>query len=92
MLYDAVMHGHHGIGEMRTTLSIDEDALEAARKLAAVRQQPLGRVVSDLMRRGLAVRDSYPAREEDGFPVFHVAEDSPPITLEDVKRDEDEAS
>ncbi|HET6654910.1 MAG TPA: hypothetical protein VFH57_01575 [Gammaproteobacteria bacterium] len=77
---------------MRTTLSIDEDALEAARKLAAVRQQPLGRVVSDLMRRGLAVRDSYPTGEEDGFPVFRVAEDSPPITLEDVKRDEDEAS
>lgn len=76
---------------MRTTLSIDDDALEAARKLAAVRNQPLGRVVSDLVRRGLAVRERYPTREEDDFPVFRVAEDSPPITLEDVKRDEDES-
>jgi hypothetical protein len=74
---------------MRTTLSIDDDALEAARKLAVVRHQPLGRVVSDLVRCGLAARTPYPARE-DGFPVFRVAEDSPPITLEDVQRGEDE--
>jgi hypothetical protein len=76
---------------MRTTLSIEDDALEAARKLATARNQPLGRVVSELMRRGLAVRTKYPA-SEDNFPVFKVAEDSPPITLEDVKRDEDEPS
>ena len=74
---------------MRTTLSIDNDALEAARKLAAARNQPLGRVVSDLIRRGLAVRQVY-SRQEKGFPVFRVAEDSPPFGLEDVKRDEDE--
>lgn len=73
---------------MRTTLSLDDDALEAARKLAQARKQPLGRVVSELMRRGLSVRSTYPA-SDDGFPVFSVAEDSPPITLEDVKRDED---
>lgn len=74
---------------MRTTLSIDDDALEAARKLAVARNQSLGRVVSDLMRRGLAARAVYSA-DQSGFPVFGVAEDSPPITLEDVKRDEDE--
>ena len=74
---------------MRTTLTLDDEALAAARKLAAARNQPLGRVVSDLMRRGLAARVPYPA-SKDGFPVFSVAEDSPPITLEDVKRDEDD--
>ncbi len=74
---------------MRTTLSIDDDALEAARKLATVRKQSLGRVVSDLMRRGLSARAAYPA-QENGFPVFQVKQDSPLITLEDVKRDEDE--
>lgn len=74
---------------MRTTLSIDDRALDIARKLAAARNQPLGRVVSDLMLRGLAARTSYPATD-DGFPVFQIAEDSPPITLEDVKRDEDD--
>lgn len=85
-----MMFTHQRIRAMRTTLSIDDRALEAARKLAAARNQSLGRVVSDLVMRGLAVRADYPGRDDDGFPVFHVAEDSPPITLEDVRRDEDE--
>jgi hypothetical protein len=75
---------------MRTTVAIDDDVLEAARKLAAARDQSLGQVVSDLMRRGLAVRVEHPGRNR-GFPTFDVRDDSPPITLEDVKRDEDEA-
>lgn len=74
---------------MRTTVSIDDDVLEAARKLAVARGQSLGKVVSDLMRRGLVVRCDYPGGDR-GFPTFQVREDSPPITLDDVKRDEDE--
>ena len=74
---------------MRTTVAIDDDVLEAARKLAEARAQPLGRVVSDLMRRGLAIRQEYPAGDHV-FPMFQVKEGSPPITLHDVKRDEDE--
>lgn len=75
---------------MRTTVAIDDDVLDAARKLAVARGQSLGRVVSDLMRRGLAARTGY-VSTEGGFPTFEVREDSPPITLEDVKRDEDDA-
>jgi hypothetical protein len=74
---------------MRTTVAIDDDVLDAARRLAAVRAQPLGKVVSDLMRQGLAVRREYSAGDA-GFPLFQVREGSPPITLEDVKHDEDE--
>lgn len=84
-----MMYKHRIITAMRTTLTLDNDTLEAARKLALTRHQPLGRVVSELMRRGLAVRTVY-SEQDNGFPVFRVAEDSPPITLEDVKRDEDE--
>lgn len=76
---------------MRTTVAIDDDVLEAARRLAAARSQPLGKVVSELMRQGLAVRAAYSAGDS-GFPTFQVRDDSPPITLEDVKRDEDEPS
>lgn len=75
---------------MRTTVAIDDDVLDAARKLASAREQSLGKVVSELMRRGLSMRAEYRAGERD-FPTFEVKEDSPPITLEDVKRDEDEA-
>jgi len=74
---------------MRTTVAIDDDVLEAARKLAAARDQSLGQVVSELMRRGLAVRPEY-RTDDSGFPTFEVRDDSPPITLEDVKRDEDD--
>lgn len=75
---------------MRTTVAIEDDILEAARKLAAAQNRSLGQVVSELMRRGLTARTAYaPA---SGFPTFEVREDSPPITLEDIKRDEDEPS
>lgn len=85
-----MMRAHQDIRQfMRTTIAIDDDVLEAARKLAEAREQPLGRVVSDLMRRGLAIRQAYPAGD-GGVPTFQVKEDSPPITLHDVKRDEDE--
>ena len=64
---------------MRTTLSIDEDVLQAARALAAAERQPLGRVISDLARRGLAPRADR-IGSEDGFPVFKVDPNAPVIT------------
>lgn len=76
---------------MRTTVSIEDDVLEAARKLAVAQNRPLGEVVSELMRRGLTARTVYPS-SDDGSLTFPVCEDSPPIALEDVKGDEDEPS
>lgn len=75
---------------MRTTVAIEDDVLEAARTLAAAQNRSLGQVVSELMRRGLMARSTYPLTS--GFPTFEVREDSPPITLADVKRGEDEPS
>jgi len=68
---------------MRTTLSIDEDVLQAARALAAAQRRSLGRVISDLARRGLAPRADRIGCE-DGFPVFRVDSDAPPITSDMV--------
>ena len=68
---------------MRTTLSIDEDVLRAARALAAAQRRSLGRVISDLARRGLAPRADR-IGSEDGFPVFKVDSDAPPITSDMV--------
>ncbi|HYU42030.1 MAG TPA: antitoxin [Vicinamibacteria bacterium] len=68
---------------MRTTVDVDTDVLQAARSLARSQRRSLGRVLSDLARRGLA-----PRREDSrrGFPVFQVSPDAPPLTSETVAR------
>ena len=71
---------------MRTTLDLDTGALEAARQLAAHRAQSLGKVVSELILKGLMA--DAPAARRGGFPVF--AGGGRPITLEDIKRAEAE--
>ena len=73
---------------MRTTLDIDNTALEAARQLAAHRAQSLGAVVSELILKGLQA--DAPAPRNGGFPVFAAAAGKT-ITLDDVKAAEDDA-
>lgn len=76
---------------MRTTLSIDEDILSVAHGLSAERKVSIGRVISDLARKGLrgSVVD-YRKAGSDELPVFTVREDAPPITPEMIKHAEDE--
>jgi len=69
-------------------LKIDDDVLRLAKTLAEERSTSIGAVISELARKGLD-RDSI-STEESGFPVFRVPRDARPITLEDVKRSEDE--
>ena len=73
---------------MRTTLQLDDEVYRAARSLAASHNKSLGRIVSDLARKGLAARSRI--RYEDGFPVFDVPSDSPPITPEMIREALDE--
>ena len=69
---------------MRTTLSIDDDVLEAARQLADAKGIPLGQAVSVMARRGITrIRLTV---GEDGFPVLDVPADFPEITDADVAR------
>lgn len=67
---------------MRTTLRLAEDVYQAVKGLAEAEKRSFGDVASDLIRRGL--RRDPSVRYENTFPVFDVAEDSPPITLETV--------
>jgi hypothetical protein len=69
---------------MRTTVTIDDDVLEAARSLSRAEGKSLGEVISELARRGLAPRPQRAA--EDGFPVFSVPSGAKPITLEIVHK------
>jgi hypothetical protein len=74
---------------LRTTLTLDPDVFIAARKLAEARSESIGKVVSELARRGLLAPPA--VRAGKGFPVFAVPAGASPLTLADVQRGEDEA-
>lgn len=59
---------------MRTTLTLDDDVFESARTLARATGRQLGKVVSDLARRGLKARA--PLEERAGVPTFSVPTDA----------------
>ena len=69
---------------MRTTVQIDDDVLQAARVIADAEKRSIGKVISDLARRGLtpALRHS----RDKGFPTFRVSPNAGPITGEMVAR------
>lgn len=70
---------------MRTTLDIDDAVLAAARSLSAESGMSLGAAISELARRGLQ-----PRIVDNGFPMFDVAPDTPPMTPEMVREALDE--
>lgn len=74
---------------MRTTLSIDDDVLAAARALAARQGKSLGEVVSDLARQGLQPQ-SEPPKYRNGIRLMSVRQGATPTTLEQVNRLRDE--
>ncbi len=68
---------------MRTTLTLDTDIYQAARSIARERGESLGKVLSALARAGLRPRE-HTARA-DGFPIFDVPPETPPLTSEMVR-------
>lgn len=69
---------------MRTTVRLDDDVFRAAKALAEARRESLGRVLSELARKGL--RPSASTRYRVDFPVFEVAEDAAVFGPEEVER------
>lgn len=69
---------------MRTTVNLDDDVLVAAKEYAENRSLPLGKAVSELVRRGIA--STRPTRLVNGLLVFDLPADSPKVTRETVKR------
>jgi hypothetical protein len=75
---------------MCTTVRIEDDVLSAARDLARLQDKSMGRVISELARKGL--RPSPQVGTSNGFPVFAVASDLPLIgeaTVQAVLEDGD---
>lgn len=74
---------------MRTTLSIDDDVLFAARNLAERERKTLGEVVSALARQSLL--GERPSRKmRNGVPLIAAGKGSAAVTLELVNRLRDE--
>ena len=70
---------------MRTTVDIDEDILRTAKAIARDSDQSLGRVLSDLARKGLATRAVEYVEVRNGMPLLPRRPDAEPVTLEMVK-------
>lgn len=68
---------------MRTTVTIDDDVLRAARQLADSRGQSLGQALSDLARASLTRVESSEYR--NGIKLLPVRDGAPGATLEEVK-------
>jgi Ribbon-helix-helix protein, copG family len=81
---------HQWEQHMRTTLSIDDDILAAAKHLAAREHKSVGEVISALARQGLARSSRAPKVERNGIPLLPSRKRATPITLELVNRLRDE--
>ena len=70
---------------MRTTLEIDDDVMQAAKDLARLKNQGIGKAISDLARRGLVPEVSPIVELRDGIPVWIHGPGAVPITSEMVR-------
>jgi hypothetical protein len=68
---------------MRTTLALDDDAIDAIHSHAQANGASLGKAASELILRG--VRYQMPIRRVNGFPVLDAPEGIPPVTTEQVR-------
>jgi hypothetical protein len=74
---------------MRTTLTIDDDVLTAAKAIARQQDRSLGEIVSELARRALHRPQTSGSR--NGVPLLPRADDGTVITLDIVNALRDEA-
>ena len=68
---------------MRTTLSLEDDAIDVIRAYARTSQLSMGRAASELIRRG--VRYQLGTRKLNGLPVFEAPDDFPASSTERVR-------
>ncbi len=75
---------------MRTTLSIDDDVLAAARRLAKIQGRSIGAVISDLARQSLSRAGA--GAEKNGIPLLPFGRGTTQVTLAVVNALRDEAT
>jgi hypothetical protein len=74
---------------VRTTLQIDDDLYQTAKSIAMAENKSIGQVISALLRKALFTKDY--REDADDIPTFRVSENAPPLTIEMVRKaDEDQ--
>ena len=73
---------------MRTTLTIDDDVLAAAKAMAEQQNRPIGQIISELARRSL--RRATHRAKRNGIPILPRRPGASPVTLEIVNALRDE--
>jgi hypothetical protein len=71
---------------MRTTVTLDDEAYEAAVTLSKTSGKRLGQVISDLIRRAMQKPQGPPRKGGKRFPTFEVPPGAPMISLKAVRR------
>ena len=71
-------------------MNIDEDVLQAAKDLAALRKTTTGKVLSELARKGLEPGDEAPVMR-NGVPTLPPRSGERPVTMDEVNRLRDES-
>ena len=74
---------------MRTTLSIDDDVLAAAKGLASLQRKSVGEVISELTRQALRP-NTQSAKFRNGVPLLPVRSGATAVTPELVNQLRDE--
>lgn len=75
---------------MRTTITIEDDAFATASAYARARALKLGQAVSELIRRGS--EEKLPLKQKNGIWMFDLPPDTPRVTAQQVQQMLDESA
>jgi Bacterial antitoxin of type II TA system, VapB len=88
MTFDVQRSAEKGV-EMRTTLTIDDDVLAEAKRVAALQNKTVGEVISALARQALC-RVATSPKTRNGVPLLSVRAGATPVMLDMVNELRDE--
>ena len=74
------------LGNVRTTLTLDDDVYDAAMHLSRLSGERFGKVVSKLIRRGLTPPKPPLRRKSRRFPTFDVPSNAPIVPASRIQR------
>jgi hypothetical protein len=80
------MTSRHHDAVMRTTVTLDDEAYEAALTLSKTSGKRLGEVISQLIRRAMQAPDKPPLKRGKRFPAFEVPHGTAMISVRAIRQ------